>query len=330
MLTRAIGAAEGLFMQQACETVAFGHLFHDLHGQLVVVGGQVRILEDGGQLMLGRRYFVVLGFRVNPQLPQLLVQILHEGGDTGLNGAEVMVLQLLALRRLGAKKGATGIHQVLAFFKECLVDEEVFLLGTYGGDDSFGVLVAEETQNPQRLGVHYFHGAKKRGLFVQRLAAVGAKRGGDAEGAVLDKGVRGGVPGGVAAGLKGGPQAAGGEAGGIRLALDEFLAGELHDDVAVSGGGDETIVLLGGDSGHRLKPVGKVGGSFFDGPVLHGVGHHVCHAQIQGRSLLNGCFERLVGVFRKPFLHNGVVKHETAEQFWNLAHTVFLQSQFWQ
>ena len=40
--------------------------------------------------------------------------------------------------------------------------------------------------------------------------------------------------------------------------------------------------------------------------------------------------DSLVGVFRKPFLHNGVVKHETAEQFWNLAHTVFLQSQFWQ
>ena len=74
---------------------------------------------------------------------------------------------------------------------------------------------------------------KQRRLFVQRLAAIGAEGRGDAEDAVLDKGVRGGIPCGVAPGLKGGPQAAGGEAGGVRFALDELFAGKFHDDVAV-------------------------------------------------------------------------------------------------
>ena len=39
----------------------------------------------------------------------------------------------------------------------------------------------------------------------------------------------GGVPGGVAAGFEGRAQAAGGEAAGIGLALDQFLAAEFGD-----------------------------------------------------------------------------------------------------
>src|SRR5699024_11330011 len=56
-----------------------------------------------------------------------------------------------------------------------------------------------------------------------------------------------------------GSQPAGGEGGGVRLPSDELLAGKLHNHAAVRGGGDEAVVLLGGDAGHGLEPVGEVG-----------------------------------------------------------------------
>ena len=64
-------------MQQAHEIVALGNLLHHLHGQLVVVGGNVGGGEDGSQLVLGGSDFIVLGLGQNAQLPQLVVQILH-------------------------------------------------------------------------------------------------------------------------------------------------------------------------------------------------------------------------------------------------------------
>ena len=59
-----------------------GDLAHDLHGQLVVVDGDVGGVEDGRQLVLARCNLVVLGLGGHAQLPQLLVQLLHERSDT--------------------------------------------------------------------------------------------------------------------------------------------------------------------------------------------------------------------------------------------------------
>ena len=47
------------------------------------------------------------------QLPQLLIQILHEGGHPGLDGTVVVVVQLLPLGGLGAEQGAAAQRQVL-------------------------------------------------------------------------------------------------------------------------------------------------------------------------------------------------------------------------
>ena len=78
----------------------------------------------------------------------------------------------------------------------------------------------------------------------------------------LTKAGGGHVPGGVAPGVVGGAQAAGGEGGGVRLAHDQLLAGELEQGLAVLRGGEEGVVLLGGDAGEGLEPVGVVGGPF--------------------------------------------------------------------
>ena len=52
-----------------------------LHGQLVVVDGQVERLEDRGDLELRRGHFVVLGLGRNAQLPELAVQFVMKASD---------------------------------------------------------------------------------------------------------------------------------------------------------------------------------------------------------------------------------------------------------
>ena len=63
------------------------------------VAGGIGVGVNGGHLMLGRGHLIVLGFGQNPQPPQSLVQILHVCGNPGTDGAEIMIVQLLALRR---------------------------------------------------------------------------------------------------------------------------------------------------------------------------------------------------------------------------------------
>ena len=52
-----------------------------------------------------------------------------------------------------------------------------------------------------------------------------------------------------------------------------------RDHTAIVGGGDERIVLLSGDAGHGLEPMGEAGSAFFDGPVFHGFCNGLCHIQ---------------------------------------------------
>ncbi len=92
---------------------------------------------------------------------------------------------------------------------------------------------------------------------------------------VFYKRIAGRVPGSIAAGLKGGAQATGRETGGIRFALDKLLAGKFHQHLASGGRSDETVVLFCGNAGHWLKPVGKMRGTFFQGPFFHDICHNV-------------------------------------------------------
>ena len=66
MLAGAVDPREGLLVKQAHQAVPGGHLLHDLHGQLVVVGGDVGGGIDGGKLVLGGSHLVVLGLGKDP------------------------------------------------------------------------------------------------------------------------------------------------------------------------------------------------------------------------------------------------------------------------
>ena len=249
----------------------------------------------------------------NAQLPQLLVQVGHIRRHAGLDGAEVVVVHLLPLGRLRAEQRAPAEHQILPLVEHGAIHKEVLLLGSHRGAHALDVRVAEQVQHAQRLLVQRLHGAQQRRLFIQRLAAVGTEGRRDTQRLILNKGVGRGIPRRVAASLKRGAQTAGGEAGRVRLTLDQLLAGELHKHTAVRRGGDKAVVLLGGDAGQRLEPMGKMGRSMLDGPILHGLCYGVGHLTVQPAALVNGLFQRQIDVMGEPCLHHAVIKYQCAE-----------------
>ena len=322
VLAGAVDTGEGLFIQKAHQIVLFCDLFHDLHGELVVVAGGVGVGIDGSHLVLGGGRFVVLGLAVNTQSPEVFVQVLHEGCYPGTDGAVIVVIQLLTAGRLGTEEGAAGHPQVLPLVVHLLIHQEVLLLRAYAGDDPAALSVSEQPEDPDGLTAHVLHGPQQRRLFVQRVTAVGAQDGGDAEGALLDKGKGGGVPSGVAAGLKGGPQAAGGEGGGIRLAPNQVLAGKFQDHPAALGRGDEAVVLFRREASHRLEPVGIVGAAPLHRPGLHGPGNLIGGSQFQRCSIGDATLPRLIAGAGQPLLHGFLIEYSAAEQFgqFQLAH----------
>ena len=71
VLAGAVDAGERLLVQQADEPVLAGHVLHDLHRQLLVVGADVRVLEDRRELVLARGDLVVAGLDRHAELSQL-------------------------------------------------------------------------------------------------------------------------------------------------------------------------------------------------------------------------------------------------------------------
>ena len=322
VLAGAVDAGKGLFMEQTHHVMLVGDLLHDLHGELVVVAGGVGIGVHRGHLVLGGGHLVVLGLAVDAQGPEIFVQVLHVGRHPGTDGAVIVVIQLLTAGGLGAEEGAAGHPQVLPLAVHLFIHQEVLLLRADAGDDPAALSVSEQPEDPDGLAAHIFHGPQQRRLFVQGVASVGAEDGGDAEGALLDEGKRGGVPGGIAPGLKGGPQAAGGEGGGVRLTPHQVLAGKFQDHPAALGRGDEAVVLLRRDAGHGLEPVGIVGAAPLHRPGLHGPGNLVGGSQFQRCSIGDAALPRLIAGAGQPLLHGFLIEYSAAKQFgqFQLAH----------
>ena len=157
MLTGAVDTGEGLFMKQAHQTVLGGNLLHNLHGQLVVVCGNIGGRVDRSQLMLGRRNLIMLCLCQNAQLPQFFVQFCHESGHTGLDDAEVVVVHFLSLGGLCTEQCTSRKTKIGSLIIHFLCYEEILLLGTHGGTYTFNAVVTEQTENSQRLFVYGFH-----------------------------------------------------------------------------------------------------------------------------------------------------------------------------
>ena len=96
MLSAAVDAFKGFFMKQTDHVVFVGYFFHDFHGELVVVDGDVCRVKHRGQLMLSGSNLVMLCLGRNTHFPELFVQIMHISGDLRFQDAEIVILHLLA------------------------------------------------------------------------------------------------------------------------------------------------------------------------------------------------------------------------------------------
>ena len=85
------------------------------------------------------RDLVVAGLDRHAELAQLGLGLQHAGEDPLRDRAEVVVVELVALRRLGAEQRPPGGHQVGALEEVLLVDQEVLLLGADGREDALGL-----------------------------------------------------------------------------------------------------------------------------------------------------------------------------------------------
>ncbi len=128
VLARPVHARERLLVQQAHEAIAARGVLQDLHRQHLMVGADVRVLEDRRDLVLVGRDLVVARLDRHAELRQLDLALEHVRQDALGDRAEVVVVELVALRRLGAEQRAPGRQQVGALEVVLLVDQEVLLL----------------------------------------------------------------------------------------------------------------------------------------------------------------------------------------------------------
>ena len=232
----------------------------------------------------------------DPQLPQFFIQIRHVRRHPRLDHAEIVIVHLLTLGRLGTEQCTAGIDQILPLLIQFPGNQEILLLRAHAGADTFHIRISKQLQNPKSLPIQRLHGAQQRGFLVQGLTAVGTECCGDTQSLSLDKSVGSRIPGGVSPGFKSGAKAAGGEGAGIRLAPNQLLTGKVHDHAAIRGGRDKAVVLLRRDSRQGLEPVGKVGSPPGHRPVLHCRRHRIGNGKIQLRTMVNGVPQRLVHV----------------------------------
>ena len=277
----AVHPRKGLFMQKANHMMPPRNLFHQLHGELILVGGDISGNIDRRKLVLRGGSLVMLCLGKHTELPKRIVQILHKCRNTPLDHPEIVILQLLPLRGLRAEKRASGIYKIAALCPCILINQKIFLLRSHRRLDAAHGIVAEQAQHTQRLAIECLHRAKQRCFFVQRMPAPGAECRRDAEHAVLDERIGIRIPRGVAPCLKGCAKPARGERRGIRLALDQFLARENHDYPAALGGGDKAVVLFCGNTGHWLKPMRIMRCAFFNRPILHCIGDNIGNGAVK-------------------------------------------------
>ena len=127
------------------------------------------------------RHLVVARLDRHAELGQLELDLDHAREHALGDRAEVVVVELVALRRLGAEQRAPGVDQVGPLEVVLLVDQEVLLLGADGGEHPRGLVVAEQPQRPDRRARQRVHRAQQRDLVVERLAGPGRERRRDAQ-----------------------------------------------------------------------------------------------------------------------------------------------------
>ena len=131
-------------MEQAHQIVPGRHPLHGLHSQLVLIRRNIAGGINRRQFMLAGCNFFVLRFGGDAQLPQLIVQLLHKRLNAGINRTEIMIVQLLTLRRFRAEQSAPGKAQIFSFFIQILVYQEIFLFTADAGQYAGHICMAKQ------------------------------------------------------------------------------------------------------------------------------------------------------------------------------------------
>ena len=200
------------------------NLLHNLHRKLVVVGCDIGGRIDRCQLVLSWSNLVVFRLCQDTQLPELVIEFLHKGGNSWLDDTKVMVIHFLSLWRLCTEQGTSGKTKVGTLIVHFFCDKEIFLLGSDRTGYSLYAVVAEQFEDTECLLVKSLHRTQKRSLLVKGMTAVGAECSRNTQGLTLNKRVRRGIPCGITSCLKSGTKTAAGERRGVRLTLDEFFS----------------------------------------------------------------------------------------------------------
>ena len=77
-----------------------------------MIGGEVGVLEHRRDLVLARRHFVVPRLHRHADLVELGLDVGHERHHALGDGAEVLIFELLPLRRLRAEERAARVDEI--------------------------------------------------------------------------------------------------------------------------------------------------------------------------------------------------------------------------
>ena len=235
-----------------------------------------------------------------------------ERGGRARDGAHVVVRHLLAARGFLAHDGAAGKLQVGAAVKRVAGHEENLLLEADVVNQAVR-LEAHQVQQTRALARHGLHGAVQRGLLVQRVAVVRHEARGDEHGVLADEDGGHRIQTEVAARGVRRAHAAVGVGRPVRLALQQHLAGEVVEGLAVLVELEQGLVHLRGEAvahaggRHRLEPVAVHARAVVHGPVQHSLRDDVRLARLRGPGVV---VQQLVGL---AVLGQVLLRHRAAE-----------------
>jgi len=175
VFTASVDSLKWFLVKEADHVVLVGNLLHDLHGQLVVVNSNICGIKYRSQFVLCRSNLVMFCFCWNAKLPKFFVKIMHVSSNARLQGSEVMIFHFLSFWCRSAQKSTAAEDQVFSLFVKILVNQEIFLLRSYGCVDVTDLFVSKDVKNTNRFFVQNIHGTKKRSFLIQCLSAVGTE-----------------------------------------------------------------------------------------------------------------------------------------------------------
>ena len=264
--------------------------------------------------MLSRSHLIVLRLSRYAQFPKLCIYILHKGCDPGTDDPEIMIIQLLSFWRHSTEQSSSGKDQVFSFEILLSIYNKIFLFYADRGFHFLGCGISKKAKQTQCLSLYGFHGTKQGCLLIQCLSCIRTKGCRNAKNGscriLAHKGRRSAIPSGITSCLKGCPKTSRWERRCIRLPFDQFLSRklQLHGSVRKRCR-NKGIVFLRRKSRQRLEPVGIMGGTFFNSPLLHSSCHHFrCHG-IQFLPLIQGLVKFLVNLLRQLFQHYFIIEN---------------------